>query len=256
MTAPANTKWNASLYDGKHSFVFKYGEDLVELLQPKEGERILDLGCGTGYLTNMIAARGTDVTGIDNSEEMIAKAKVQFPELQFYKRSATDFHFDRPFDAIFSNAVLHWVLEKEKAIDCIYENLDAGGRFIMEMGGKGNVQNILAALKKSLEQYGYHEQAGRTLWCFPSIGEYATLLEQCGFRVTYALHFNRETELADDQNGIIDWLKMFAGGYLTGINAQDVEMILKETQEKIRPLQFKNGKWYADYKRLRVIAVK
>ncbi len=256
MTACANTKWNTSLYDDKHSFVFKYGESLVDLLQPKEEERILDLGCGTAHLTNVIAERGAEVTGIDNSDEMIQKAKAQYPQLAFYKMSATDFHFDQPFDAIFSNAVLHWVLEKEKAIDCIYKNLKQGGRFVMEMGGKGNVAQIISALKESLLAHVYASSTVNDLWYFPSIGEYASLLEQSGFRVTYAFHFDRETELADNTNGIVDWLKMFAGGYLTGIKEDDVEMILKETQEKIRPVQFRNGKWYADYKRLRVIAVK
>jgi trans-aconitate methyltransferase len=256
MTVPANTKWNASLYDDKHNFVFKYGEDLVDLLNPEEGEKILDLGCGTGHLTNLIAARGAEVTGIDNSDDMIAKAKMQYPQLQFYNMPATDFHFDQPFDAIFSNAVLHWVLKKEKAIDCIYENLGQGGRFVMEMGGKGNVSHIETALKAALQSHGYNANAAIALWYFPSVGEYATLLEQRGFRVTYAIRYDRETELADDKNGVVDLLKMFAGGYLNGVNPQDIEVILKETQEKIRPLQFRNGKWYADYKRLRVIALK
>jgi trans-aconitate methyltransferase len=99
--------WNANLYDNKHAFVFKYGEDLVKLLNPQAGERVLDLGCGTGYLTNLIAESETEVVGIDNSEHMIEKATSSYPNLDFRVISADDFSFDTKFDAIFSNAVLH-----------------------------------------------------------------------------------------------------------------------------------------------------
>src|ERR1700753_1177309 len=110
MSTTVNTKWNASLYDNKHDFVFKYGEDLVETLDPQAGGRILYLGCGTGYLTNFIAASGAEIIGIDNSFDMIAKAKKEYPSIEFLVQSATEFHFDESFDAIFSNAVLHWVM--------------------------------------------------------------------------------------------------------------------------------------------------
>src|SRR5215210_3184455 len=100
--------WNANLYDTKHAFVFKYGEDLVKLLNPKEGERILDLGCGTGYLTNLIAASGANVVGIDHSDAMVDKARSSYPEIYFHVTDAEDFHFENKFDGIFSNAVLHW----------------------------------------------------------------------------------------------------------------------------------------------------
>jgi len=256
MTRTAGTGWNASLYDEKHAFVSRYGEDLVELLHPEPGERILDLGCGTGHLADRIAASGAVVTGIDTSPEMIARAKAQYPHLEMYQRSATDFYFDKPFDAIFSNATLHWVLRKEDAIDCIFSNLKPGGRFVMEMGGKGNVAGVLESLRSALNDHGYAENAGRQLWYFPSVGEYATLLERRGFRVVYATHFDRPTELADPANGIIDFLKMFAGGYFSGIPAPEAESICREVQERIRPAQFRNGHWFADYRRLRVMALK
>src|SRR5438270_12987517 len=113
------TAWDAGLYDQKHDFVFKFGEDVVQLLAPRAGERILDLGCGTGHLTHVIAASGAEVTGIDSSPEMIARAKNAFPDVHFEVRNAVDFMFDEPFDAIFSNAVLHWVTEKEAATKAI-----------------------------------------------------------------------------------------------------------------------------------------
>src|ERR1700735_3473519 len=113
MATTHDMKWNARLYDDKHNFVFRFGEDVVQLLNPRQGERILDLGCGTGYLTNLIAQAGARVTGIDNSPAMLEIARASYPDLDFHVMSATDFHFNSLFDAVFSNAVLHWVLEKE-----------------------------------------------------------------------------------------------------------------------------------------------
>src|SRR5258708_26455305 len=143
-----STNWNARLYDDKHNFGVKYGEYVVQQLAPQQGERILDLGCGTGYLTNLIARAGARVVGIDKSTSMIERAKAAYPDLDFQVRSATDFHFDTPFDAIFSNAALHWVLEKENAIDNIYRNLRTAGRLILEIGGKGNVEEIVVTTRK------------------------------------------------------------------------------------------------------------
>src|ERR1051325_3108855 len=116
-------KWNATLYDQKHSFVAKYGEDVLGWLHPQQGERILDIGCGTGTLTEKISDAGAIVTGIDASSEMIAKAKQVFSDIQFFVKDATDFSFDEPFDAVFSNATFHWIKEQSKAIRCIYNNL-------------------------------------------------------------------------------------------------------------------------------------
>lgn len=255
-TATVNTEWNANLYDDKHAFVFKYGEELVDVLNPQAGERILDLGCGTGYLTSIIAASGAAVVGIDSSLEMITKAKVHYPELEFKVQSATEFHFDEHFNAIFSNAVLHWVLQKEMAIDCMYRNLKKSGRVVLEFGGKHNVEKIITALQNSLINHGFAANATIPLWYFPSLSEYTALLEKRGFRVTYAAHFNRETTLTDTSNGIKDWIKMFGSTFLKGIDEAAIEEILIEVQDTLKPTHFRNGEWFADYKRLRVIAIK
>ena len=251
-----NTEWNASLYDDKHAFVFKYGEDLVNLLAPQSGERILDLGCGTGYLTNVIAGSGATVIGIDNSFDMVAKAKAAYPQLEFKVQSGEEFHFDQHFDAIFSNAALHWMLEKEKVIDCMYRNLKRTGRVVLEMGGKNNVDKIINALKDSLIKYGFANNAALPLWYFPSAKEYAELLEKRGFKVSYAAHFSRDTKLDDTENGIKDWVKMFGTTFLSGINDAIVDDILTEVQTNLKPLLFREDGWYADYKRLRIIAIK
>lgn len=256
MATATNISWNTSLYDNKHDFVFKYGEHLVQMLTPQEGERILDVGCGTGYLTNLIAASGAMVTGMDSSVDMIAKAKNEYPHLAFKVASVTGFEFDEPFDALFSNAVLHWVTEKEKAVQNMYNNLKPGGRLVLEMGGKGNVEKIVSALRTSLKKHGYIKNASREQWYFPSLSEYTSLLEKQGFRVTYAAHYNRETELKDTEQGIKDWVYMFGSAFLEGIDAAETAAILDDVQETLRQTQYRNNKWFADYKRLRVVAIK
>src|SRR3978361_829172 len=136
-------KWNAELYDQKHAFVYQYGESLLELLDAKPGEHILDLGCGTGHLTQRIQSLGAIVTGIDSSPEMIQQAEENFPEIKFSVANATNFYFEEPFDAIFSNAVLHWIKDQDSLIKTVYDNLKPGGRFVAEMGGRGNVSKMI-----------------------------------------------------------------------------------------------------------------
>ncbi len=250
------TKWNASLYDDKHSFVSKYGEDLVQMLNPKTGEKILDLGCGTGYLTQLICESGAQVIGIDNSREMIDKAQHQYPGIDFRIMNAEAFDFTESLDAIFSNATLHWVLDKQRVIESMFDSLKKGGRLVLEMGGKANVDGIIAALQQILLKRGYIKEAGIKIWYFPSLSEYASLLESKGFTVGFAALFDRETKLQDSENGMKDWLKMFGGAFFKGINGNDLIMILEEIQEVLKPTHFREGNWYADYKRLRITATK
>lgn len=248
--------WNADLYDSKHDFVFKYGEDLVKLLNPQKGERILDLGCGTGYLTNVIAGSGAEVIGIDNSEAMIAKARQAYPENDFKVVNAEDFKFENPFDSIFSNAVLHWITGYKNVINAMYENLKPSGKIVIEFGGKNNVKRIVDALKETLKEFGYTENAQRECWFFPSLAEYAALLEAQGFTIRYATYYDRKTVLNDSETGIRDWIKMFGEKFLQGIKEGSVDEILSITQEKIRSTNFEDGKWFGDYKRLRIVAYK
>jgi trans-aconitate methyltransferase len=256
MTSTYNTTWNATLYDEKHNFVAKYGEDVVQLLAPQQGERILDLGCGTGYLTYLIAQAGARVIGIDNAAAMIHRAQAAYPDLDFRVMSATDFHFDTPFDAVFSNATLHWVLEKESAIEHIAHALKPGGRLILEMGGKGNVEEIVVATRKVLTRHGYYSNAATQLWYFPSLSEYTTLLEKKGFRVRFAAHFDRPTELKDTRDGIKDFLKMFGNAFFNNIPENEIDTVLGEIQDMVRPTNYRNGNWYGNYKRLRIAATK
>lgn len=248
-------KWNTSLYDEKHSFVSKYGEDLLDLLAPQEGEWILDIGCGTGDLTEAIKRRGANVVGLDSSEEMIAAAGKKYPGIRFDLKSADNFSYDRPYDAVFSNATLHWVLNSGDAVRCMYKALKPGGRLVAEFGGRGNVDHIMSALRKALRNYGHTEAADKRLWYFPSLSQYASLLEENGFRVVFASHFDRPT-LLKDKEGIRNWLRMFGETYLEAVDPGTLEPLLKDIEERIRPTNFLEGNWYADYVRLRVVATK
>ncbi|MBW8683963.1 methyltransferase domain-containing protein [Chitinophaga rhizophila] len=245
--------WNADLYREKHAFVFDYGNSLIEWLQPAAGETILDLGCGTGELTAQIAEKGAKVTGIDSAASMIESAQQHFPGVDFRVADATAFSLEEKFDAVFSNATLHWVRQQEKALDRIYNHLKPGGRFVLEMGGKGNVDDITGALEKAMQNRGYQY---KPFWYFPSVGEYTSLLEEYGFRVNQVHYFDRDTELADPENGIVQWLQMFGSHFLEQVPEEDRQPILQEAQESLRATNFRDGKWYTKYVRLRVKAEK
>ena len=177
-------QWNADSYTQKHAFVFEYGAGLVEVLAPQPGELVLDLGCGSGELTAEISRRGAAVVGLDSSPAMLAKAREQFPDLDFRLGNATTFELPERFDAIFSNATLHWVTDADAAIRQMHRHLQPGGRLVAELGGQGNVGQIVAAVLRQLHGRG-HAQAAHW-WYFPSMGEYAARLEKQGFRVRLA----------------------------------------------------------------------
>lgn len=254
--ATDKNKWDTKLYNEKHGFVYKYGENLIELLHPKENELILDLGCGTGQLTNKIRKSGANVIGIDASEKMIKAAKENYLKIDFYVKEASDFQFDKPFDAIFSNAVLHWVLKSEEAVVCMHNNLKDQGRLVLEFGGKGNIRILLGAIARVLKEAGYPERAEIKNWYFPSISEYTSLLENNGFEVELAQLYERPTELADSENGIKDWLLMFGTAFSKDLSLDERDDLIDKIQEELRDRCFINGKWFADYKRIRILATK
>ncbi len=251
-------KWNAELYDRKHDFVFKYGENFLQILEPKAGEHILDLGCGSGYLTNAIREEGAEVLGVDSSAEMIAKAKQSYPLTEFRVTDATDLSYNASFNAVFSNAVLHWIKAEDqpKMMDAVFMALKPGGRFVAEMGGKGNVGLMISTLRKTLRQFGYKEQAEMEYLFFPSIGEYTPMLEKAGFKVSYAALFDRETLLQDQAEGIKKWIMMFASDFFIGVKEASRQEILQELTPQLQPYYQRDGEWFADYKRLRFIAIK
>jgi trans-aconitate methyltransferase len=246
--------WNATLYDQKHAFVFEYGKGLLALLDAQPGEVILDLGCGTGHHAQQLVDAGARVVGIDGAASMIETARKSYPEIEFQVMDARNFSFPYQFDAIFSNAVLHWIPEAEQVIGSIAATLKPGGRFVAEFGGKGNTQLTMGALGQALQ-----ELAGITVrsgWYFPSIGEYAPLLEKHGLEVNTALLFDRPTRLEDGEMGLRNWIRMFGGHILKDVPDDMLEEALKRTETQLRPALFKDGAWYMDYRRLRIVAHK
>ena len=247
-------KWDTNFYDQKHAFVTKYGEDLLSLLDAKPGERILDVGCGSGHLTKQIADTGAGVVGLDSSPEMIATAQAAYPAINFIVADASDFSFDQPFDAIFSNAALHWVERAEQAIICMARALKSGGRFVIEMGGKGNIAGIATALEQAIRNQ--HQREVKATNYFPAIGEYSTLLEKHGIEVVSALLFDRPTKLEGGEDGLENWIKMFRRELVIGFNEDEQRAIFDEVKTTLRDKQFKDGNWFADYRRLRIMAFK
>jgi trans-aconitate methyltransferase len=247
------TKWDAGLYDDKHSFVWKLAAAVLELLDAKSGERILDLGCGTGHLTAKIAETGAHVVGIDRSPEMIRQAKEKYPLLRFEVMDARDIQLDGNFDAVFSNAALHWIKEPERVIAGTRKSLRPGGRFVAEFGGKGNTGELLKAVQHAwakLELAG----PGPHPWYYPSLAEYAGLLEQHGFEVTHATLFDRPTHLDDGVRGLRNWLEMFGSAFIEGLPNAPRERLLAEIERELRPKLFHDDHWVMDYRRLRVVA--
>ncbi|APH05025.1 class I SAM-dependent methyltransferase [Bacillus weihaiensis] len=248
-------KWDATLYDEKHAFISEFGNQLIELLAPKKGEKILDLGCGTGDLAHTLSEQQVNVVGVDQSKSMISKAQIKYPHIPFIVKDALKLEDKNEFDAVFSNATLHWIKAPELALDRIYCSLKQGGRFVAEFGGKGNVRIITDEVIRQIERLGVDFNDNHYPWYFPSIGEYTTIMEKVGFRVTYAEHFDRFTAL-ENENGLRNWLKMFGSSLFHGINEDEKELIVAEVEKKLRPILYKNGKWFADYKRIRVIGLK
>ena len=254
MTTRPDNIWNSALYDAKHAFVFGYGEELVEILAPERGERVLDVGCGTGHLTKKIAESGALVIGLDSSPEMIAAARSNYPDIEFRLADAANFKFDESFDAVFSNAALHWVKRAEGAVRCTSEALTQFGRFVVEFGGYGNVKLVTSAFESSVrEATGAEVQAVNY---YPGIAEYSTLLERYGLEVQSALLFDRPTRLEGGESGLRGWIDMFRGSLLAGVPAGDRERVLAATEAKAREKLFRDGSWWADYRRLRIVAVK
>ncbi len=248
-------QWNANLYDSKHKFVSQMATETVELLSPQAGERILDVGCGTGHLTQEIASYGAEVLGIDSAETMILRSRQNYPNLQFAVLDATKLEFIEEFGAVFSNAVLHWIKEPEKVIAGVWNSLKPGGRFVAEFGGKGNIKSIQTALNRAIHQENCDFEVELNNNYFPSIAEYGSLLEKQGFELTFATLFDRPTPL-DGEGGIVNWLKMFRNSTLNAFSEDAQVRILSKVEEQLRPLLYKNNTWFADYRRLRIVAVK
>jgi trans-aconitate methyltransferase len=252
MTTGEHDGWNPDAYDDAHSFVYEYGTDVLDLLDPEPGERVLDLGCGTGHLTSEVTDRGATVVGLDESSEMITTARESHPTCSFVHADATDWVPERPFDAVFSNAALHWIDDQEAVLETVRSALGPGGRFVAEFGGAGNVRAIVDALEGELTERGYDATQP---WYFPSIGEYAPRLEAQGFEVRLARLFDRPTQLDDGEDGLAAWIGMFGEAFFEEVPDEERDEIIAAVESELRPTLFREGSWVADYRRLRFVAI-
>jgi trans-aconitate methyltransferase len=251
----STTRWDAGLYDRKHAFVWEKATGLLELLAPKPGERVLDLGCGTGVLTSEIASTGAHVLGIDRSPEMIAEARQKYPSLQFEVCDARSLNFSQEFDAVFSNAVLHWVPQADSVAQGVARSLLPHGRFVAEFGGRGNVRQVVASLENALTKLGI-SSAGVAPWYYPSIADYSGILEKHGLEVVQAALFNRPTKLEDGERGFANWIEMFCGAFLEKVQPAQRFEFIRLAEQSARPSLWKSDHWELDYRRLRLAARK
>lgn len=245
--------WNAADYDRGHSYVWTLAADLIEVLDPKPGERILDLGSGTGHLAAEIAARGARVVGMDASAEMVARARENYPRIEFLVGNAADFRLDEPVDAVFSNATLHWVKDLQGAASSMARALRDGGRLVVEFGGAGNVRTIMEGIAVGLKEVGGPAFEAVSPWHYPSIAEFAGILERAGVEVTFAQLFDRPTLV---EAGLRSWVELYGTVFLNAVAAGKQEAFLRAVEEYARPGLLKEGKWVADYRRLRVVGRK
>jgi len=241
--------WDTAAYAAQGRFVADLAGGVVELLAARPGERVLDLGCGDGALTEKIAAGGAIVTGADASTAMVRAARAR--GLNVHEVSGDALCFDAEFDAVFSNAALHWMPRAELVIAGVHRALRPGGRFVAEMGGHGNIAAIRTALEATLARRGIDAEAAAASF-YPSPAHYRRLLEAAGFAVRSIELIPRPTPLP---HGMEAWLNTFRNGVLDLLPAEDRARAVAETVALLRPaLCDADGNWTADYVRLRFAA--
>jgi len=247
-TAIAGQTWNAARYARNADFVPTLGAPVAELLAAQPDEHILDLGCGDGVLTVQIAASGARVVGVDASPELVAAAVERGVDAQVMDGQALT--FNAQFDAVFSNAALHWMREPDAVLVGVRRALKPGGRFVGEFGGHGNVAAIVTALRAALRAHDASEPS--FAWFFPTADEYAALLAKHGFTVEQIALIPRPTPLP---TGIAGWLHTFADPFLADVDASVRQRVLEDTEALLRPVLCDgHGQWRADYVRLRFVA--
>jgi len=248
-------QWNADLYQQSHSFVWELSKDLVGILAPQPGESILDVGCGTGQLAAQIGGSGARVLGIDASPAMVEQARNNFPELRFEACDVRRMAYEGEFDAVFSNAALHWVQPAAEAVAAIARALKPGGRLVAEFGGRGNIAEIIRAAGCAWRSLGAGPLPAHP-WFFPDIPEYASLLARCGLETTVAVLFDRPTPLEGEAAGLARWMAMFGGHWTGALPAERHAEFLDAVAQEASARLWRDGIWVADYRRLRIVARK
>lgn len=251
--------WDAARYDSNFSFVSDFGRGVLGLLDARPGERVLDLGCGTGDLAAEIAASGARVHGLDGDAAMVRAAIEKYGTTDgsptFAVADGHTFAVAEPFDAIFSNAALHWMTQPDAVVARVHDALVPGGRFVAEFGGGRNVAALIQGLRSAASEL--HPGVDIALpWCFPSPAEHATRLERGGFEVRVLHYFERPTPLAPGDTAA-DWWRMFGPSVLALFPSETHDALLARTDELLRDrLAGDDGIWRADYARLRFVALR
>lgn len=242
--------WKAEEYANHASFVSKLGAPVIELLNPKPGEAILDLGCGDGTLALDMRNVGVDVTGIDSSASMVRSA--QRKGIRAYVESAEEINFFTKFDAVFSNAALHWMQDYSAVLNGVYRALKTPGRFVGEFGGSGNIACLREAMSEVYEAEGFGVYSDP--WFFPTADEYEAALRTAGFSVNYVGLIPRPTPLS---TGVVEWLRIFADHLIGGLPQKEAEHFLLKVEERVKPRLYSSSQgWIADYVRIRFEATK
>ncbi len=252
MDGKSKQSWDAFSYASCARFVSELGMPVVELLAPEAGERILDVGCGDGFLAQRLMLSGCDVVGIDTSRELVAAAKTRGVDARVMNAEAMG--FDDEFDAVFSNAAMHWMHRHDRVIDGAWRALKKGGRFVVECGGKGNIDGILAGIRKAFARRGLDSAALPSPWYFADEKEMKQRLEERGFVVTAIELFKRPTPLPA---GVEGWLSVFAHDFLASFDPENRKDFLADVTGYCKPALLQpDGSWAADYVRLRFAATK
>ena len=243
------TAWNPETYDRDARFVANLGQPLLELLAPKNGEIVMDLGCGDGALTEKVAQLVT-VVGTDASFAQARAAKDR--DLSIVVVDGHDLCFKPQFDAVFTNAALHWMQRPERVVQEVWHCLKTGGRFVGEFGAKGNVETVRSALHEALRRRGI-DPLGLDPWYFPSPEDFSILLVNSSFTIGYVEIIQRPTQLPGE---LLDWLKIFAQPFTNAVGRDHRQGFLDEVCQRSDAFRDVEGRWSIDYVRLRFAATK
>jgi trans-aconitate methyltransferase len=243
--------WDPARYERHAAFVAELGQPVVDLLAPRAGDRVLDLGCGDGRLTEALVAAGCVVVGVDSSEEQVAAARARGLDARVMDAQALD--FEGEFDAVFSNAALHWMKQPARVLDGVRRALRPAGRFVGELGAHGNVSTVCAGVAEALGRRGLR-YGDLDPWYYPTADEYRLALEEAGFAVESLVTFARPTTLPGDLTG---WLETFARAFLAPLPDAERPRFCREVAGALAPaLSRPDGTWFVDYVRLRFAARK